>query len=779
MERCVIDVFSSIRELYFAHNIMGIKVMKNQITQTNRIQVSSPKSKDNHATLLISGMHCASCSTIITRALTKVPGVISAVVNSVTEKADVSYNSSLVSVDALISAVKSKGYGAVDQSTGGSDHGKSNSAEMMKRRELRELKFTVILSAVFAVPAFLLGMVFMDVPYRLWILFALSTPVQFYIGRGFYTGAWAALKNKSANMDTLIALGTSAAYFYSAFVLIFGVAFGFGSEQYFEVSAVLITLVLLGKYLEAMAKGKTSQAISKLMKIGAKFATVVRNGKEEKVSIDSVVVGDIVVVKPGEKIPVDGVIVSGYSSIDESMVTGESIAVEKKKGDAVIGSTINKHGNFSFKATKVGADTTLSRIIKLIEDAQTRKAPIQRFADMVSGYFVPVVVLIAIVTFLVWYVFAGAGLAFALVAAVSVLVIACPCALGLATPTAIMVGTGMGAKYGILIKGGDALETAHKIKFVVFDKTGTLTVGKPRVTEIVCSAGVDADRMLKAAASIEKKSEHPLADAIVARAEELKIQLVTVGTFKATPGKGVVGSVAGVSYIIGNKAMMQMSSVVFGSLENRVSELETDGKTVMYVASGKKLLGIIAVADEIKEDSAKAVVALKKMGIIPYMITGDNERTAHAIAKRVGITHYFASVLPEDKAKHVRELQRKGKVAMVGDGVNDAPALAVADIGIAMGSGTDVAIESGSIVLMRNSIMDVPRAIRLSKLTMAKIKQNMFWALFYNVLGIPVAAGLLYPFTGWLLSPIIAGGAMALSSVSVISNALLLRMKKL
>ncbi len=754
--------------------------MKNQIIQTTQGHVESGKGRDNHATLVISGMHCASCSTIITRALTKVPGVASAVVNSVTEKADVSYDSSSVSVDALISAVKAKGYGAVVQDTQDSQRGGVHSAEKFKRRELRELKYTVIMSSLFAIPAFLLGMVFMDVPYRLWLLFIFSTPVQFYFGRGFYTGAWAALRNKTANMDTLIALGTSAAYFYSVFVLFFGSMFGFGmEEQYFEVSAVLITLVLLGKYLEAMAKGKTSQAISKLMKIGAKFATVVRSGKEERVPIDSVVVGDVIVVKPGEKIPVDGVIVAGYSSIDESMVTGESIAVEKKKGDAVIGSTINKHGNFSFKATKVGSETTLARIIKLIEDAQTRRAPIQRFADLISGYFVPIVLLIAVVTFLVWYVFAGAGLSFALVAAVSVLVIACPCALGLATPTAIMVGTGMGAKYGILIKGGDALETAHKIKYVVFDKTGTLTVGKPKVTDVVCSSGVDSSVMLRAVAGIEKKSEHPLADAIVAHAYELKLGLGAVSGFKAIPGKGVHGIVSGTSYVIGNKAMMEMSSVSVLGLESRVSELETDGKTVMYVASGKKLLGVIAVADEIKEDSARAVMALKKMDVVPYMITGDNERTARAIAKRVGITHYFASVLPEDKAKHVRDLQRKGKVAMVGDGINDAPALAAADIGIAMGSGTDVAIESGSIVLMRNSIMDVPRAIRLSKLTMAKIKQNMFWALFYNVLGIPIAAGLLYPFTGWLLSPIIAGGAMALSSVSVITNALLLRMKKL
>ncbi|MBI2572514.1 copper-translocating P-type ATPase [Candidatus Woesearchaeota archaeon] len=721
-------------------------------------------------TLKISGMHCASCTTIITRALTKTPGVKSAAVNYSTEKAAVEFDDKQTKVDDLIAAVKGKGYNAVVFAAGSIQQEEKN-----KRKKLAQLKQTVILSAIFSVPALLLGMLFMDVPYRLIILWVLSTPVQFYFGRSFYQGAWASLKNKSANMDSLIALGTSAAYFYSVYIVIFNPM----GDQYFEVSAVLITLVLLGKYLEALAKGRTSQAIAKLMKIGAKTATVIRDGKEVKIPIDSVVVSDLVIVKPGEKVPVDGVITDGHSSIDESMVTGESIPVEKKKGDPVIGSTINKQGNFTFKATKVGSETTLARIVKLIEEAQTKKAPIQRFADQISAYFVPIVIFIALLTFTVWFSIVKAETSFAVIAAVAVLVIACPCALGLATPTAIMVGTGKGAQHGILIKGGDALETAHKIKYVVFDKTGTITKGKPEVTDIITAKGINEKDFLSIAASIEKKSEHPLAEAIVNKATISKIALQTVRTFNAIPGHGVEASIGTQNYSIGNPALMKRNNVSLTEFENTIRTLEQAGKTAMIVAQSRRVIGIIAVADEIKEDSPKAVALLKKMGIIPYMITGDNERTAKAIAARVGIEKFFAQVLPEDKAGYVKKLQRNGKVAMVGDGINDAPALAQADIGIAMGSGTDVAMESGNIVLMKNNLLDVPRAIQLSRLTMKKIKQNMFWALFYNVLGIPIAAGVLYPFTGWMLSPIIAGGAMALSSVSVITNALLLKRKKL
>ncbi len=714
----------------------------------------------------ITGMHCASCTKIISRALEREPGVKSAVVNFSTEKAAVKFDPKLISEEKLLNSIKKKGYG------GHVIHEHNiKLEEKEKKRELARLKFKVALSAIFAIPAFILGMFFMSnpIPFQDYIMWLLATPIQFYIGWQFYIGSWTALKNKSANMDSLIALGTSAAYFYSVYVVLSG-----NGHQYFEASAVLITLVIFGKYLEAVAKGKTSEAISKLMKLGAKTATVIRKGKEQKIPIDDVVKGDIVIVKPGEKVPVDGIITEGHSSLDESLVTGESIPVEKRRGDEVIGSTINKVGSFKFKATKVGSETTLSRIVKLIEEAQTKKAPIQRFADAVSSYFVPIVIFISLVTFTVWFSLVHAEVGFALIAAVAVLVIACPCALGLATPTAIMVGTGKGAKRGILIKGGDALETAHKLRYIIFDKTGTITKGKPEVTEIIGER-----KTLEIAASIENNSEHPLAEAIVNKGKEEKVKFKKITGFRAIVGKGVKAKLGKKQYYLGNPKLMQELKIGLKKYGDKIKRLEEEGKTTMILAEGRKILGIIAVADEIKEDSSKAIKRLEKMGLKAYMITGDNERTAKAIAKKAGIKNYFASVLPDEKAKHVKKLQRKGKVAMVGDGINDAPALAQADIGIAMGSGTDVAMETGSIVLMRDSLLDIPKAIRLSRLTMAKIRQNMFWALFYNVLGIPIAAGILYPFTGWLLNPMIAGGAMALSSVSVITNSLLLRKKKL
>ncbi len=722
------------------------------------------------STLKISGMHCASCSTILTRALQKVDGVKSAVVNYSTEKGTVTFDSAKTNDQELVQAVQKKGYGAEVL-------GEENYAheEKLRAKEIQKLKTKLITSSALALPALIIGMFLTILPYKEYILWALSTPIQFYIGYPFYRGTWAALKNKSANMDSLIAIGTSAAYFYSVYATLFTS----GGHQYFEISAILITLVLLGKYLETLAKGKTSQAIAKLVKMGAKTATVIRKGKEMNISIEEVVVGDIVMVKPGEKIPVDGIIIEGHSSIDESLVTGESMPIGKKKGDTVIGSTINKQGAFTFKATKVGKDTTLARIVKLIEDAQGKKAPIQRFADQVSAYFVPIVIGIALFTFLVWFFIAGAKLEFALITAVAVLVIACPCALGLATPTSIMVGTGKGAAHGILIKGGDALEAAHKIKFVVFDKTGTITKGKPEVTEVIPSKGTNERKILEIAASLEKNSEHPLAEAIVQQAKLKNISLKRVSRFQTLIGRGVKAKISSKEYHLGNVRLMKEKKVLLSSFSSTIENLEGEGKTVMVLAEGKKVLGLIAVADEIKEDSPLAVAMLKRMGIISYMITGDNRRTAQAIAKKAGIDKFFAEVLPEDKVAHVKELQKRGKVAMVGDGLNDAPALAQADIGIAMGSGTDVAMETGNIVLMRNSLPDVPRAIKLSKMTMAKIKQNMFWALFYNVLGIPIAAGVLYPFTGWLLNPMFAGGAMALSSVSVVTNSLLLRRKSL
>ncbi|MFH1181661.1 MAG: copper-translocating P-type ATPase, partial [Candidatus Woesearchaeota archaeon] len=620
----------------------------------------------------------------------------------------------------------------------------------------------------FAVPAFIIGMVLMwlgiEVPYRDYILLALATPVQFYVGWRFYKGAWHSIKNKAANMDTLIALGTSAAYFFSLYNVLFNPMGG----QYFEVSAILITLVILGKWLEALTTGRTSDAIKKLMQLSPKTALVIRKGKEIEIGISDIVLGDIVVVKPGGKIPVDGAVVKGDSSVDESMLTGESIPVEKKKGDKVIGGTINKHGVIEFKAEKIGENTTLAHIIKLIEDAQSRKAPIQKFADRISEFFVPTVIVIALLAFTGWYL-AGAGTDFAVIAAVSVLVIACPCALGLATPTAVMVGSGMGAERGILIKGGDALEAAHKLKYIVLDKTGTITKGVPAVTDVM--GGKDA---LKIAASLEKNSEHPLAEAIVKKAKET---FKTAG-FRAIPGKGVTAKIGSKQYFLGNRKLMKDRKIDYSEKEGKIEKLEKEGKTVMILAE-KKVIGLIAVADTIRETSAEAVRALQGLGLQVYMITGDNERTAKAIAAKAGIRNVFADVLPEKKAGYVKMLQQKGKTAMVGDGINDAPAIATADIGIAMGSGTDVALETGNVVLMRNDLGDVARAIRLSRFTMSKIRQNLFWALFYNVLGIPIAAGVLYPFTGWLLSPILAGSAMAFSSVSVVTNTLLMKRKKI
>jgi len=722
----------------------------------------------------IRGMHCQSCVTLVDKKLRKESGVSYVSVNLSTSKATVEFDENKNSEDRIIKVIAGLGYKANISS--GVD---VDSEEKNRVAELNNLKRLFITSLIFSVPAFVIGMVLMwfgiDVPYKNYVLFLLATPVQFVVGFGIYKSAFGALKNKSANMDSLIAIGTSAAYFYSVFVIFFEPM----GEQYFEAAAVLITFVMLGRFLEAIAKGKTSEAIKKLMHLSPKIATVVRKGKEIEIAVDDVVVGDIVVVRPGEKIPVDGIIVSGESAVDESMITGESMPVDKKKGSIVVGATINKNGSFRFRTTKVGANTTLSQIIKLIEDAQGRKAPIQRFADNVSAYFVPAVIVIALRSFSVWYFIVGAEFSFALIIAVSVLVIACPCALGLATPTAIMVGTGKGAENGILIKGGDALETAHKLYAVVFDKTGTLTQGKPEVTDIITiDEKIKKNNLLKMAASIEQHSEHPLAEAIVLMAKENKTGFFAVKKFRAIPGHGVEG------FLGNNKLVVSKPEFVrglkgFAKLKDKIEVLEGEGKTVVVVSLKNTIYGLLAIADTPRKDSVEAVRLLQESKIFVYMITGDNKRTANAIAKQLGVKHVIAEVLPQDKANEIKKLQLKGKVAMVGDGINDAPALAQADIGIAIGSGTDVAMESGNIVLMNNRTTDVVKAIRLSKLTIGKIKQNMFWALFYNSLGIPVAAGLLYPFTGWLLSPIIAGAAMALSSVSVVSSSLLLKFKKL
>lgn len=720
--------------------------------------------------LQVKGMHCASCSTIIERALLKTQGVESANVNFSTSKAVINHNENLTLQD-LINVIKSKGYDAAVLE-GNLDQKK------FYEEEIKGFKRKFLLSLDFTIPIVLIGMLMwlgIEVPYRDYLIWLLATPVQFYTGWQFYLGTWHALRNKTANMDTLIAVGTSAAYFYSVYVILFNPELG----QYFEVSAILITLVIMGKYLEALAKGRASDAISKLMNLTPKTARVIRKGKEITISSDEVLVNDIILVKPGERIPVDGILIEGNSSIDESMITGESIPVEKKKGSLVYSGTINKLGSFKFKATKIGENTTLARIVKLVEDAQSRKAPIQRYADLISSYFVPIVILISIITFLSWYLIFNEALSFALITAVAVLVIACPCALGLATPTAIMVGTGKGAQNGILIKGGDALEAAHKIKYVIFDKTGTITKGIPEVTDIILTNKLSESKILEISASIEKQSEHPLAEAILKKAKEKKIVLQKVTNFKAIPGHGTQAKFKSTDFYLGSPKFMKKLNIPLNKYLIDITKLEDQGKTIMVLANKKQILAVIGVADTIRESAKTAVVKLKEINIEVYMITGDNERTAKAIAEQAGITNVFADVLPEDKAKYVKQLQEKGSVAMIGDGINDAPAIAQADIGIAMGSGTDVAMETGNIVLMRNDPEDVPKAIKLSKLTMGKIRQNMFWALIYNVLGIPIAAGILYPSTGWLLSPVIAGGAMALSSVSVVSNSILLKYKRL
>ena len=730
-------------------------------------------------------MHCASCATLITRGLSKTPGVTSANVNYATHKAIVAVDET-AKEDDLIHAIEKKGYKARVLHS-------DEDPELLRKREREEtgrLRSLFLLGLAFSVPAFIIGMVFMEdgilyqyagytVPHAAFVLFLLATPVQFIVGWDFYRGAWSALRNKSANMDSLIALGTSAAYAYSAYLLFFAREM----TQYFEVSAVLITLVLLGKLLENSAKGRTSEAIRSLMNVAPKTAIVVRDGKEERVSVDDVQVDELIIVRPGEKIPVDGLITEGSSSIDESMLTGESIPVDKGIGSSVFGGTMNKHGGLTMKATKVGANTTLNQIVKLIEDAQGQKAPIQRFADVISSYFVPIVIALSIITFAIWFFIVGEPFAFALQTAIAVLVIACPCALGLATPTAIMVGTGKGAKSGILIKGGEALETAHKVKAIIFDKTGTITNGTPEVTDAVPYHGLTQHELLHIAGSIERRSEHPLAEAIVRFAQQHKIPLIDVTEFKAIPGRGVTAHLENHQFLFGNRKLMEEHGIDITDSSSAINALEDQGKTVMLLATTNKLVGIIAVADTIKPSARGAIERLHHLGLHVYMITGDNKRTATAIAQQAGILpeRVFAEVLPHDKAMYVKRLQDGGKrkVAMVGDGINDAPALAQADIGIAMGSGTDVAMETGNVVLMRNDLADVPRALRLSRLTMSKIRQNMFWALIYNVLGIPIAAGALYYSTGWLLSPILAGGAMALSSVSVVGNSLLLKTKKL
>jgi Cu+-exporting ATPase len=730
----------------------------------------SPRS-NSAVELNLTGMSCASCANRIESILQNLPGVEHAGVNFAAGKAYVDYDPKHTDTSAMIKAVEDAGYSAEVADTESVDKEKE-----IRQREIKNLKTTFTVSVLLSLPLLMAMMTALfDIAIPLlhapWFQLLIASPVQFVIGWRFYKKAYYSLKAKSPGMDVLVAMGTSAAYFFSIYNgFIKKIPAGSQPELYFEAAAIIITLILLGKYLEAVAKGKTSEAIKKLIGLQPKHARVIRDGKEIDIPIETVIAGDTILVRPGEKIAVDGHIVTGNSAVDESMLTGESIPVEKQPGDPVIGGTINKNGSLTFTATKVGKDTVLAHIIKVVQEAQGSKAPIQNLADKVAGIFVPVVLLIAAVTFLIWMFIVG-NTTMAIIAAVSVLVIACPCALGLATPTAIMVGTGKGAENGILIKNAESLETAHKIDAVIFDKTGTITTGEPAVTDIIPTPGINAAGLLTAAAGAEKRSEHPLGEAIVRKAVDDGLSLHDPENFSALPGKGISAVIQEKSILVGTQALMNANNIDTGALNAEVQRLETDGKTVMYVTGDGTFSGVIAVADTVKEDSREAVRRLQALGIETYMITGDNQRTAEAIGKHVGIkkTHTLAHVLPEHKADEVRKLQDKGhRVAMVGDGINDAPALAAADIGIAMGTGTDIAIETGDITLMNGNLKTLSTAIALSKKTMVKIKQNLFWAFIYNTIGIPFAAF-------GLLSPIIAGAAMAFSSVSVVSNSLSLK----
>src|SRR3989344_3715881 len=714
----------------------------------------------------ITGMHCASCALTIENNLGRLKGVKSANVNFATQKATVEYDGDDGGDQKIIQTVKEAGYEAsrAEAEDEAADHN-----QKIREQEIKKERNLFILSLVLSIPILTLSMILRDQSNASKVIQSLLAGiVQFYAGWRFYRGMYYAAKNKTANMDTLIAVGTSAAYFYSL-----ATTYLIEGEVFYETSALLITFVILGKWLEARVKGKAGEAIKKLLGLQAKTARIIKEGKEIDIPIKEVEIDDIVMVRPGEKIPVDGKLVEGYSSVDESMISGESIPVEKKPGDFVVGATINKTGSFKFKTTKIGKDTVLAQIIKVVEDAQASKAPIQKFADAISAYFVPTVVAIAFITFIVWYFFVLSSFVAALLAFTAVLVIACPCALGLATPTAIIVGTGKGAENGILIKGGEALEIANKIQAVVFDKTGTLTKGEPEVTDLISYSGSKQD-LLKLAASLEKNSEHPLAESIVNQAKKDKLELIDPTGFEAVAGHGVKGKVFGKNIFAGNEKMMAKFNILIpGEIKDNKDKLENEGKTVMIIAADKNILGLVAVADTLKENSKEAIQRLQKMKIKTIMMTGDNKRTAQAIAKQVGLEQILAEVLPEDKANEIKKLQQQGlKVAMVGDGINDAPALAQAELGIAMGQGTDIAIETGGIILIKDDLRDVVKSINLSRQTLNKIKQNMFWALFYNSVGIPIAAF-------GLLRAEFAGLAMALSSVSVVANSLLLKRRKL
>ncbi|MFH0885380.1 MAG: heavy metal translocating P-type ATPase [Candidatus Micrarchaeota archaeon] len=734
----------------------------------------------------MSGMDCTSCALNIERRLRKLDGVKSANVNYASGRAAVEYDEKSVSPRDFKQTIEKLGYGADigEGGNGGEAPSKMEDREKIAREnEIQDLRRRVIYSAlltlpvvILALPEMLKGIFELEYPEFFMVKmaalqFLLTTPVL-YVNREFFSRGLKGLRERSPGMDSLVALGVGTAYSYST-----AVGFGFiEGSVYFETAALLLTFIVLGKYLEAVAKGKTSEAIKRLIGLAPRTALVVREGEEIEIPISQVVIGDIVIVKPGGKIPVDGIVIEGDSSVDESMITGESLPVHKKKGDPVIGATINKSGSFSFKATKVGSDTMLAQIIKLVEDAQGSKAPIQKLADSVAGYFVQGVIVLALLAFSYWFFVAGEPFLFALTIMVSTLIIACPCAMGLATPTAVMLGTGKGAEIGVLFKNAESLELLEKAKIVVFDKTGTITKGEPAVTDII-PFGMKETELLSVSASAERGSEHFLGKAIVKEAKKRKVKIGKPEGFEAVAGHGIKATFGKIKVLIGNPLLMEKNGVELGNgIIKTMHGLERAGKTVVVVSAGGRVAGIIAIADTMKEHSREAIARLKRMGYETAMITGDNERTAMAIAKEAGIDRVLAHVLPQDKAQEVKRLQETGhKVAFVGDGINDAPALAQADIGIAIGSGTDVAIESGGVILVKSDLRDIVSAIELSRYTMSKIKQNLFWAFAYNTVGIPVAMGILFPFSGFLLSPVIAGAAMAFSSISVVSNSLLMR----
>ncbi|HET7142734.1 MAG TPA: heavy metal translocating P-type ATPase, partial [Anaerolineales bacterium] len=730
----------------------------------------------------IENLRCASCVKFIEDELKSTQGVLNATVNIAIQEAIVDYLPQNTTLAELNKAIETWGY-KPKPATSDAPVDKQEEAHAREYRKLmNKFWFAAAISLVVMITAYyqivpVLRDWSMDSLRLLWGVTALLTlPVMFWSGSDFFTGAWAAFKHRAANMNTLIALGTGAAWLYSTFAILFPSVFPEGtSEPFFDVVAVVIALVVLGQALELRAKGQSSSAIKKLLGLQAKTARVIRDGKEMDLPVEEVLVGDVIQVRPGEKIPVDGVIVEGRSAVDESMLTGESLPASKKMGDEVIGATINKTGAFKFRTTKVGKDTALAQIVKMVQDAQNSKAPIARLADTISGYFVPIVMIMAVWTFVIWFVIGPQPqLVYALVTSVTVLIIACPCALGLATPMSLMVGIGKGAENGILIRSGEALQTARGIQIVVLDKTGTITKGKPELTDVVImdDGQWTMEEILRFSASVEKVSEHPLAQAIVEGAQARKLELAQVKDFEAIPGHGVSAKVEDKRILIGNLKLMNREKIALGSLEEKSKSLADDGKTPMFIALDGKAAGIIAVADTVKEDSAEAIKALQGLGIEVVMITGENRRTAEAIAHKFGVTRVLAEVLPEDKAKNVQQLQAEGKkVAMVGDGINDAPALAQADVGLAIGTGTDVAIEASDITLIKGSLKGVVTAIEVSRATMTNIYQNLVGAFFYNVLGLPVAMGLLFPFFGLLLSPLIAGAAMAFSSVTVVSNA--------